>query len=465
VLANYTITSNTADFTIDKRVASVTPNAASKTYGDLDPAFSGTLTNFVAGDNVTATYSRTLGETVAGSPYTISAALVAPSTVLANYTITSNTADFTIDKRVASVTPNAASKTYGDLDPAFSGTLTNFVAADNVTATYSRTPGEFVAGTPYTISASLAPAGVLDNYTITSNTAPFAINRKAASVTPNAAGKAWGTADPVLTGTLLGFLSGDGVTAVYSRVAGEAAGPYTISASLAPAAVLDNYAITSNTAPFTITSTLSVALSGTGVGSVTGSGISCPGDCTENFSVSTLVPLVATAAPGSVFLGWTGACSGTGLCTIDTATNHGVTATFAKASTTGRMTGGGSVFTSGGMRVTHGMTLQCTTTAKPVNLEINWDKGDKFKLDALTSVVCYDDAVIGPAQPQAGFDTLVAAGTGKFNNQAATIEVVFTDAGEPGVNDNATIIVRQGATVILTVSGRLDNGNHQAHKN
>ena len=146
--------------TINKKAASVTPNAASKTYGAADPAFTGTLTGFLAADGITATYSRTSGETVAGSPYTISATL-SPAGELGNYDITYNTANFTINTKAASVTPNAASKTYGDADPAFTGTLTGFLAADGVTATYSRTPGETVAGGPYTISATLSPAGVL----------------------------------------------------------------------------------------------------------------------------------------------------------------------------------------------------------------------------------------------------------------------------------------------------------------
>src|SRR5207248_2805559 len=161
---------NTASFAISKKLASVTPNAANKTYGDADPAFTGTLSGFLAADSVSATYSRTAGETVAGSPYTISAAL-SPAGVLANYTITYNTASFTINARAASVTPNAANKTYGDADPTFTGTLTGFVAADSVSATYSRTTGETVASSPYTISAVLSPAGVLANYTITYNTA------------------------------------------------------------------------------------------------------------------------------------------------------------------------------------------------------------------------------------------------------------------------------------------------------
>src|SRR5262249_26464504 len=100
-------------FSITRKAASVTPNAGSKSYGDADPTLTGTLTGFLAGD-VTAAYSRTAGES--GGTYTISATL-SPAGVLGNYDITYNTASFTITKKAASVTPNAASKTYGDSDP------------------------------------------------------------------------------------------------------------------------------------------------------------------------------------------------------------------------------------------------------------------------------------------------------------------------------------------------------------
>src|SRR5205823_6312379 len=181
VLGNYNVTYNTALFTINRAPASVTANAASKTYGAADPAFTGTLTGFLAADGVTATYGRTAGETVVGSPYTISATLSPPS-VPGNYNVTYTTALLTINRAPASVTPNAASKTYGDADPTFSGALTGFLSADNVTATYSRTAGETVAGNPYTISATLAPAAVLGNYNIAYTTAQFTIAKRAASV-------------------------------------------------------------------------------------------------------------------------------------------------------------------------------------------------------------------------------------------------------------------------------------------
>jgi hypothetical protein len=182
--------------------------------------------------------------------YTISATLN-PSAVLSNYNITYNTAMFTITQAMASVTPNPASKQYGANDPVFTGTLSGFLAADTVTAVYGRAAGSNV-GT-YTISATLSPAAVLSNYAITYNTAPFSITKAVASVSPASATKVYGTTDPVLSGTLSGFQTADGVTATYSRTLGNAAGSYTITATLGPQAALANYAITYNTATFTIT--------------------------------------------------------------------------------------------------------------------------------------------------------------------------------------------------------------------
>jgi hypothetical protein len=253
-LTNYNITYNSAAFTITQAAASVTPNAASKVYGTADPALTGTVTGFLSSDNVTAAYSRAAGETVSGGPYAIGAVL-SPGPVLSNYNITYNTAPFTITQAAASVTPNAASKVYVAADLAPTGTLTGFLPFDNVVATYSRVAGERVTGGPYAITAVLSSTSALSNYNITYNTAPFNITPAPASMTSNSATKTYGTADPVLTGTLTGFRSADNVTATYSRTPGEivAGGPYTISAALTSTGELSNYTITYNTALFTIT--------------------------------------------------------------------------------------------------------------------------------------------------------------------------------------------------------------------
>ena len=250
VLGNYDITANTASFDIAKKAASVTPRRQGKTYGAADPTLTGALVGFLAADGVTATYSRTAGETV-GSP-TSSARRSRRRGCSATTTSRDDTASFDIAKKAASVTPAAASKTYGAADPALTGALDGFLAADNVTATYSRTAGETV-GQPTSSARRSRRRGCSATTTSRYNTASFDIAKKTASVTPAAAGKTYGAADPTLTGALVGFLAADNVTATYSRTAGETvAGAYMISATLAPAAVLGNYDITSNTASFDI---------------------------------------------------------------------------------------------------------------------------------------------------------------------------------------------------------------------
>jgi C1A family cysteine protease len=56
---------------------------------------------------------------------------------------------------------------------------------------------------------------------------------------------------------------------------------------------------------------------GKGAGTVTGSGISCGTDCSEDLDPGTVVSLTATPEPGTVFAGWSGGgCSGTGACEV-----------------------------------------------------------------------------------------------------------------------------------------------------
>ena len=77
---------------------------------------------------------------------------------------------------------------------------------------------------------------------------------------------------------------------------------------------------------------LSVAVVGTGVGSVSSSpaGITCPSvKCTALVARGTSVTLTATPANNSTFLGWTGGgCSGTGGCTVAMAQAASITADF-----------------------------------------------------------------------------------------------------------------------------------------
>jgi hypothetical protein len=82
---------------------------------------------------------------------------------------------------------------------------------------------------------------------------------------------------------------------------------------------------------------LVVTTSGDGSGTVTSvpAGISChsrsTSGCSGSFSVGDSVRLLATASTGSVFNGWSDACSGSGECTPDMAQSRSVNATFTLA--------------------------------------------------------------------------------------------------------------------------------------
>jgi hypothetical protein len=139
-------------------------------------------------------------------------------------------AGFEIKRKAAFVIPDAKSKVYGEADPAFTGTLSGFLEADNVTAAYSRTASETVADSPYTISAVLSPAGVLGNYDIIYNTALFTITARPVTVTADNHEKEFGEEDPALTyqttGGSLAFT--DTVTGKLEREPGEKAGFYAV---------------------------------------------------------------------------------------------------------------------------------------------------------------------------------------------------------------------------------------------
>lgn len=84
------------------------------------------------------------------------------------------------------------------------------------------------------------------------------------------------------------------------------------------------------------THTLAAQLSGNGAGTVTSNpaGIDCgASDCAASFALGTNVKLAASAASGSYFAGWSGACAGTNSCDLVANEDQFVTATFSPAVT------------------------------------------------------------------------------------------------------------------------------------
>jgi uncharacterized repeat protein (TIGR01451 family)/uncharacterized repeat protein (TIGR02543 family) len=80
----------------------------------------------------------------------------------------------------------------------------------------------------------------------------------------------------------------------------------------------------------TATQTYTLTVTRIGDGTVTSSigGIFCGAACSATYNSGDVVTLTATAGAGWTFAGWSGACTGTGTCTVTMDANKSVTATF-----------------------------------------------------------------------------------------------------------------------------------------
>ena len=128
------------------------------------------------------------------------------------------------------------------------------------------------------------------------------------------------------------YNSGTVVTLSQAATAGSTFAGWSGACTGTGACSVTMSAAQSVTATFNLnpTYTLTVAKAGTGAGTVTSSpaGISCGADCSEPYNSGTVVTLSQAATAGSTFAGWSGACTGTGACSVTMSAAQSVTATF-----------------------------------------------------------------------------------------------------------------------------------------
>ncbi|WP_052480987.1 MBG domain-containing protein [Gilvimarinus agarilyticus] len=241
---NYTVTVSEGLFRILPRDITLTVNDTYKTYGDLDPALSGRITqgSLAFTDTLSAEYSRAPGED-AGN-YTATA-LLSGALAGGNYNVTLIPGTFSITPREVDVIVGIdnASKVYGDLDPDFTWSITSgdLAAGDTLSGNLSREPGENVGR--YTIYGELSGDLASDNYTVSVSEGELRIIPRDLTVTVSDANKVYGSADPTFNADVtVGALAFDDVaTWQFERQTGENVGNYSLQASASGAIATANY--------------------------------------------------------------------------------------------------------------------------------------------------------------------------------------------------------------------------------
>lgn len=124
----------TTTTSINQAALSVAAGNFSRTYGAANPAFTGTLTGVLAGDDITATYSTDAQPSSPAGNYSIVPALSDPDNRLANYSVKVNNGTLTVTSANSTVALSSSQ------NPSVEGSGVGLTAAVSPVATGSSTP-------------------------------------------------------------------------------------------------------------------------------------------------------------------------------------------------------------------------------------------------------------------------------------------------------------------------------------
>ena len=221
---------------------SVTADVQTKVYDSVDPELTYSTIGLKAGDTITGSLTRVVGENV-GRFAINQGSIVAGS----NYTIAFTGADLTITTKTLTITAEAKTKVYDSVDPVLTYSTVGLKAGDTIAGSLTRVVGENV-GT-FAIGQGTVAAG--DNYTISFVPANLTITTKTLTIAAAAKTKVYDSVDPALTYTESGLKLGDSITGDLVRVAGENVGTFAINQGSIAAG--SNYTISFVPANLTIT--------------------------------------------------------------------------------------------------------------------------------------------------------------------------------------------------------------------
>jgi filamentous hemagglutinin family protein len=212
---NYDLTFVNGSLTINKKDATVSGVATTKTYsGIAQNQDAATTSGFINGDAVTVS-----GEASGINAGTYTSALTVSGVDSSNYNTTVTNAGLTIDKAHLTVTADNQSRLYGTANPAFTETISGFVNGEDVSVVTGTLVGSSSATTSTgvgtaTITASAAglSAANYDFTTLTDGT--LTIDKAHLTVTADNKSRTYGAANPAFTETISGFVNGEDVSVV-----------------------------------------------------------------------------------------------------------------------------------------------------------------------------------------------------------------------------------------------------------
>jgi hypothetical protein len=155
---NYSFQFANGTLHIDPATLTYAANATGRTYGSANPVFSGTVTGFVNGETQATATGGTLAFTSPATPtskvgsYAINGSGLTANNGNYNFVqAAGNATALTIDPATLTYAAKTAGRTYGSVNPVFSGTVTGFVNGETQA---TATGGTLAFTSPATVASN-----------------------------------------------------------------------------------------------------------------------------------------------------------------------------------------------------------------------------------------------------------------------------------------------------------------------
>jgi hypothetical protein len=237
----------------------------SRAYGQTNPVLTATTTGFVNGENANVLGGALVLSTLADTNSPVGTyPILASGLTATNYSISYSNGTLTVTPFGLSVITDDKTRVYGAGNPTLTGTLTGVQNGDNITASYSTSATATNNVGAYGIVPSLNdPNNKLTNYSVSVSNGTLTITAAPLMAIADNHARAYGAANPLLTGTIVGIQNSDNITATYltTATASSPVGNYSIVPSLVdPDGRLANYNLFTNNGTLTVApSALTVA--------------------------------------------------------------------------------------------------------------------------------------------------------------------------------------------------------------
>ncbi len=237
--ADYAISYVNGTLTVTAAALTITANSLTMIYGGPVPTLTASYSGLANGDTSaslttqpTLATTATSGSHVSGSPFAITASGAFDSDYLISYV----NGALTVVGAPLTIRADNQTKAYGAALPTLTASYTGLVNGDTPmslstppTLATTATPTSPMGAYPITASGAVDPDYVIGYVAGTLSVTPVTL-----TVTANGATRPYGTTNPVFTGTIVGLLDGDTITASYScdAVTNSPAGVYQIVPAL-----------------------------------------------------------------------------------------------------------------------------------------------------------------------------------------------------------------------------------------